>query len=38
MSNWQSICKVTDIDSNLPEAALFGTEQVDVVKAWDEQI
>ncbi|WP_342762820.1 nitrite reductase small subunit NirD [Dermabacter hominis] len=38
MSNWQSICKVTDIDPNLPEAALFGTEQVAVVRAWDERI
>lgn len=38
MSNWQSICKETDINQDLPEAALFGTEQVAVVKAWDGKI
>ncbi len=38
MSNWESICNETDINQDLPEAALLGTEQVAVVKAWDGKI
>lgn len=38
MANWHVICKETELDPNLAEAALFGTEQVAVVKAWDGNI
>lgn len=33
--NWQRICEESQLESNWGEAALFGTEQVAVVKAWD---
>ncbi|MDO5645059.1 MAG: nitrite reductase small subunit NirD [Dermabacter sp.] len=36
--NWQIVCKVADLESEWGEAALFGTEQIAVFKAWDDAI
>lgn len=33
--NWQAVCNINDLEAEWGEAALFGTEQVAVFKAWD---
>lgn len=32
---WQRVCTVEQLETDLGEAALFGTEQIAVFKAWD---
>lgn len=34
-AQWQRVCTADQLETDLPEAALFGTEQVAVVNAWD---
>lgn len=36
--NWQPVCNVNDLEAEWGEAALYGTEQIAVFKAWDGNI
>lgn len=33
--NWQRVCHIDDLEAEWGEAALFGTEQIAIFKAWD---
>lgn len=36
--NWKPVCNISQLETEWGEAALFGTEQIAVFKAWDGQI